>query len=233
MHKITIGLVEDNPLLAKDIREKLALGDDITVVFTAWDGKDLLEILTKGPVPDILLTDIAMPVMDGIEATWQAKQRYPSLKIVMLTVMDDEQKLFEALRAGASGYLLKDAKPHHLLNAIEEVLEGGLPLSPSLAGRVLQYLLGEKAIPKPPLAGAENLTKREQEILQLLTDGMTVKKIAEKVFVADKTVRKHLEHIYEKLHVHSYKELVAKLYSIKSDFRLKGHSKLPCYLFSQ
>jgi DNA-binding NarL/FixJ family response regulator len=138
MHKISIGLVEDNPQLAKDIREKLALGDEITVMFEAGDGKDLLEILTNGPVPEIILMDIAMPVMDGIEATWQAKQLYPNLKIVMLTVMDDEQKLFEALQAGASGYLLKDAKPHHLLNAIEEVLEGGLPISPSLAGRVLK-----------------------------------------------------------------------------------------------
>jgi DNA-binding NarL/FixJ family response regulator len=211
MHKITIGLVEDNPLLAKDIREKLALSDEMTVLFEARDGKDLLEILTRGSVPDVLLMDIAMPVMDGIEATWQAKQRYPNLKIVMLTVMDDEQKLFEALRAGASGYLLKDAKPQYLLNAIKEVLEGGLPLSPSLADLVLQYMLGKKTIPKPPLAGADNLTKREQEILQLLKQGMTVKKIAEEVFVSDKTVRKHLEHIYEKLHVHSYKELVAKL----------------------
>lgn len=207
----TIGLVEDNIRLAQDIREKLALSEEITVVLEARDGQELLTLLAKGPVPEVLLMDIMMPGMNGIAATLRAKEKYPDLKIVMLTVMDDEQKLFEALQAGASGYLLKDAKLPHLLNAINEVLEGGLPLSPSLAGMVLKYLIKEKPKPAPSLAGLEDLTKREQEILELLKLGKTVKQIGEKLYVADKTVQKHLEHIYKKLHVHSYKELVAKL----------------------
>ncbi|QMU30528.1 response regulator [Adhaeribacter radiodurans] len=211
MHKTTIGIVEDNAQLGQDIRDKLALSEEVEVLFEVRNGQVLLQTLATGTIPEVLLMDVQMPEMNGIEATWRVKQKYPDLKIVMLTVMDDEQKLFEALQAGASGYLLKDAKPHQLFNAINYVLEGGLPLSPTLASRVLSYLKGDVPIPKPPISGTENLTKREQEILELLMQGKTVKQIAEKIFVADKTVRKHLEHIFEKLQVHSYKELVAKL----------------------
>ncbi|WP_207434668.1 response regulator [Sabulibacter ruber] len=211
MQKITIGIVEDNVQLGQDIRDKLALSEEAEVLFEVRSGHLLLKTLQAGTVPKVLLMDILMSEMDGIEATRQVKQHYPDLKIIMLTVMDYEQKLFEALQAGASGYMLKDAKPHQLFNAIDEVLEGGLPLSPSLASRVLKYLLGVKLIPSPSLPGIEYLTKREQEILELFKRGMTGKQIGEKLFVADKTVRKHLEHIYEKLQVHSYKELVAKL----------------------
>ena len=124
--------------------------------------------------------------------------------------MDDEQKFFEALQAGASGYLLKDAKPHQLLNAINDVLEGGLPLSPTLASRVLGYLKGEKVIPKPPVTAIEVLSKREKEVLECLKRGLAVKQISEELFIANKTVRKHLEHIYEKLHVHSANGAIIK-----------------------
>src|SRR5690606_14644785 len=101
----------------------------------------------------------------------QVKSQYPDVKILMLTVMDDEQKLFEALQAGASGYLLKEAKPHHLLNAIWDVVDGGLPMSPILASKVLFYLKGEKPIPKPPDPATEVLTKREKEVLECLKRG--------------------------------------------------------------
>ena len=179
-------------------------------VFEVRNGKELLQTLAAGTIPQVLLMDVQMPEIDGIEVTWQAKQKYPDLKIVMLTVMDDEQKLFEALQAGASGYLLKDAKPHQLLNAINDVLEGGLPLSPSLAGRVLSYLKGEKVIPKPPTTAIDVLSKREKEVLECLKRGMAVKQISEELFIANKTVRKHLEHIYEKLQVHSANGAIIK-----------------------
>ena len=210
MQKITIGLVEDNAQLGQDIRDKLALSEEVEVVFEVRNGKELLQTLAAGTLPQVLLMDVQMPEMNGIEATWQAKQKYPDLKIVMLTVMDDEQKLFEALQAGASGYLLKDAKPHQLLNAIYDVQEGGLPLSPTLASRVLGYLKGEKVIPKPPIAAMEVLSKREKEVLQCLKRGLAVKQISEELFIANKTVRKHLEHIYEKLHVHSANGAIIK-----------------------
>lgn len=202
--------MEDNAQLGQDIRDKLALSEEVAVLFEVRNGQLLLDALHTGSVPEVLLMDVAMPEMNGIEATWQAKQEYPNLKIIMLTVMDDEQKLFEALQAGASGYLLKDAKPHQLLNAINDVLDGGLPLSPSLAGRVLSYLKGEKILPKPPVPGTEVLSKREKEVLDCLKRGLAVKQISEELFIANKTVRKHLEHIYEKLHVHSANEAIIK-----------------------
>ncbi|WP_146153640.1 response regulator [Adhaeribacter arboris] len=207
MTATSVGLVEDNTQLARDIREKLALSEETNVVLEARNGLELLELLAKGPIPQVVLMDIGMPGMDGIEATKLAKQKYPDLKIVMLTVMDNEQKLFEALQAGASGYLLKDARPHHLLNAIGEVLEGSLPLSPSLANMVLNYLLEKEPRRKPPLPGTENLTRREMEVLELLKQGSTVKQIAAQLFISDKTVRKHIEHIYEKLQIHSRTKL--------------------------
>jgi len=202
--------VEDNTQLGQDIRDKLALSEEVEVIFEVRNGKELLQTLASGTIPEVLLMDVQMPEMNGIEATWQAKQKYPDLKIVMLTVMDDERKLFEALQAGASGYLLKDAKPHQLLNAINDVLEGGLPLSPTLAIRVLGYLKGEKVIPKPPITAIEVLSKREKEVLECLKRGLVVKQISEELFIANKTVRKHLEHIYEKLHVHSANGAIIK-----------------------
>ncbi|WP_439484505.1 response regulator transcription factor [Cyclobacterium plantarum] len=207
---IKIGIVEDNAQLAKDIQDKLALGEDLTVLWIERDGATALKALDKGEIPDVLLMDITMPVMDGIEATRLAKEKYPNLKILMLTVMDDEKKLFDALKAGASGYLLKEVKPHLLINAIDDVLEGGLPLSPSLANKVLKYLKGETKIPTSPAPGTEKLSKREKEVLQWLKKGMAIRQIGEQLFISDKTVRKHLEHIYEKLQVHSGKEAIVK-----------------------
>src|SRR5690606_29172865 len=120
---------------------------------------------------------------------------YPNIKIIMLTVMDDEQKLFEALQAGASGYLLKDARPHHLLNAVWDVLEGGLPLSPTLASKILSYLKGEKPVPKPPDPVSDVLTKREKEVLECLKRGLVVKQISEELFISYKMVWKHMKDI--------------------------------------
>ncbi len=128
----------------------------------------------------------------------------------MLTAMDDEKKLFGTLRAGASGYLLKEVKPHLLINAIYEVLEGGLPLSPSLASKVLKYLKHEPNSGSLPALGTEKLSKREKEVLQWLKKGLSVRQIGEQLFISDKTVRKHLEHIYEKLQVHSGREAIVK-----------------------
>lgn len=210
MQKITVGIVEDNAQLGQDIRDILALSEEVEVLFEVRNGKELRHIMTIVVQPDVLLMDVQMPLINGIEATREVKHHYSDLKVIMLTVMDDEQKLFEALQAGASGYLLKDAKPHQLLNAISEVLDGGLPLSPSLANNVLGYLKGEKAIPKPPFTEIEVLSKREKEVLECLKRGLVVKQISEELFIANKTVRKHLEHIYEKLHVHSANKAILK-----------------------
>lgn len=210
MQQITLAIVDDDGQQAQDIKDKLALSEEVLVLYEARNGRELMEILKKGEIPEVILMDIQMPHIDGIEATRQVKKQYPDVKILMLTVMDDEQKLFEALQAGASGYLLKDARPHHLLNAVWDVLEGGLPLSPMLASKVLGYLKGEKPVPKPQDPAIEVLTKREKEVLECLKRGLVVKQISEELFISSKTVRKHLEHIYEKLQVHSAKKAILK-----------------------
>ena len=208
---ITLGLVEDQALLADDLVEKLSLHTELTVVLLARNGVDLLEKLVQTQ-PQVLLMDIEMDQMDGIEATRRVKEFYPLLKIIMLTVFDDDQKLSDAIRAGASGYLLKDTPAQKLGNAIQDVLEGGAPMSPSIASRALNLLRTTPDKPTPPrnIAEEANLTPREQAVLELLAQGLSVKLISEKLFVVEKTVRKHLEHIYEKLQVDGSRGAIIK-----------------------
>ena len=209
MSKITVGVVEDNPLLAQNVIDKLALSDDVLVVLRALNGNDLLSQLEEGEHPEVLLMDIEMDGMDGIVATSHVKSLFPEIKVLMLSVYDDDQKLFEAIQAGASGYLLKDEKPIKLINAIVEVLEGGSPLSPQMATKALNLL--RKPTEDRSLSHTDTLTSREKEVLENLSYGANVKQIAEKLFVSDKTVKKHLEHIYEKLHVNGSREALAKV----------------------
>lgn len=211
MH-ITLGLVEDQALLAADLIEKLGLHDEISVVLEARNGVDLLDKLTRTQ-PQVLLMDIEMDQMNGIEATKRVKELYPPIKIIMLTVFDDDQKLFDAIRAGASGYLLKDTPAQKLGNAIQEVVDGGAPMSPSIASRALTLLrtAPDKQAPQRNIAEEANLTQREAEVLELLATGLSVKQISEKLFVVEKTIRKHLEHIYEKLQVDGSRGAVSKL----------------------
>ena len=208
---ITIGLVEDQALLAADLMEKLSLHTELTVVLQARNGVDLLDKLTRTQ-PQVLLMDIEMDQMDGIEATKRVKALYPPINVIMLTVFDDDQKLFDAIRAGASGYLLKDTPAQKLGNAIQDVLEGGAPMSPSIASRALNLLRTTPDKPTPPrnIAEEANLTAREQQVLELLATGLSVKQISEKLFVVEKTIRKHLEHIYEKLQVDGSRGAIIK-----------------------
>lgn len=225
MQIIKVGLVEDNNQLAKDIREKLARVGGTDLVWHVQSGKEMLRILQDENLPDVVLMDIQMPEMDGIEATREAKKHFPKLKVVMLTVMDDDQKLFEAMQAGASGYLLKEVDPKGLLRGIEDAVEGGLPLSPSIAVRVLNYLRERQPIEQSspiqkakvdlqlmlPLSPEDKLTKTQVLVLEHLTEGKNVRQIARDLDKTKGTIKKHLEHIYMKLQVHSGKEAIAKV----------------------
>ena len=199
--KIKIGLVEDNPHLARSLKENLSSFENVEVLFVASNGQDALQKLFSLE-PDIILMDINMPVMDGIEATKKIKHLFPNIKIIMLTVFDDGDNIFNSILAGASGYLLKDEKPGKILSAFEEAMEGGAPMSPVIATKSLQFIRGKNP---DVMKNSEEyrLTKREIEILEYIARGETYQQIADKIFISPKTVRKHIENIYTKLQVHN------------------------------
>ncbi|MBU1820013.1 MAG: response regulator transcription factor, partial [Bacteroidetes bacterium] len=191
MSKIKVGLLEDNPLIARDLHEKLLLSDDVELILTASNGKDLFKKLPFYELPEVFLMDIEMPHMDGIATTRLLKEKYPQVKILILTVFDDDMKLFEAIKAGASGYMLKDEKIHKIINAITDVLEGGAPLSPLIATKALELLRqGSNDIQIQSVTRSAELTLRENEILDWLVRGLHVRDISEKLFISEKTVRK-------------------------------------------
>jgi DNA-binding NarL/FixJ family response regulator len=158
--------------------------------------------------PDVVLMDIEMPGIDGVEATSLIHTKFPSIKVLIQTIFDDDEKVFKAICAGASGYILKDSTPAKLLESIEEVHTGGAPMSPTIASKVLR--LFQKIAPQTKADEDEVLTKREKEILSLIVDGYTFKQIAEKTFISYETVRSHVKNIYKKLHVASSTEAVVK-----------------------
>lgn len=211
MSIISIGLVDDNPALLSNIGHNLSVFEELRIDFTAINGADALEKLSKYS-PDIILMDIEMPIMNGIEATREIKKRNPAQKIIMLTVLDRDDKIFEAIKAGASGYLLKDEKPTRILKSIEELMDGGAPMSPIIAAKTLDILRSqamdkEKSVSYPS-PESFNLSKREIEILEKIAAGLSYTQIADQLFISAKTTRKHTENIYQKLHVHSKLEAV-------------------------
>ncbi len=207
MEKISCVLVEDNSGLVRAITEKIALFDNVNLLFVARNGQEVLHSL-ESDQPDVILMDINMPIMNGIEATAEIKRLYPEIKVLMLTVFDDEEHIFESIVAGASGYLLKDEKPGVLINAIEEVLEGGAPMSASIALKAINLIRLHTRLPAE--VPDFKLTKREMEILEHLSLGETYQIIADRLFISPKTVRKHIENIYGKLQVHNKVEAVQK-----------------------
>lgn len=200
--KIKIAITEDNPNLARSVRENLSSFEELEILFVAKNGKELLQKLPAS-IPDIVLMDINMPVMNGIEATHAVKHHFPNVKIIMLTVFDEDEKIFQSILAGATGYLLKDEKPVKIISAMEEAMEGGAPMSPVIAAKALQMIRGKKTEKVTPEENKYNLTKREYEILELISSGANYQKIADKLFISPKTVRKHIENIYTKLQVHN------------------------------
>ena len=156
-------------------------------------------------IPDILLLDIAMPYKSGIQSLKEIKQKYPSVEVLMLTVLSDNDKIFESVRNGAVGYILKKSPSNKLLEAIKEAYEGGAPFPGEIARKVLQYF-------KTPLKNTtqSELSDREREVLEALVEGHGTKAIADKLFVSINTIRFHLRNIYNKLHVNSRTEAVAK-----------------------
>lgn len=206
MEKIRVAIAEDIAALSKAMQDKLALFPEIEFAWSAKHGRDLLEKLTKDNDLDLILMDINMPVMDGITATKEVKRNFPDIKIVMSTVFDEEDYIFQSIMAGANGYLLKDEKPQKIYFSIEEAMEGGAPMSSGIASKALTLIRKMADVEESPIDF--NLSKRETEILEQLSKGQNYQQIAEHMFISPGTVRKHIENIYQKLQVHSKLEAV-------------------------
>ena len=205
---IKIAIVDDNTFLQKAIQEKLAFFNQIETKFTAIEGEDLLRKLEKNHNIDLILMDIEMPKMNGIEATELVKNKFPHIKIIMLTVFDNDENIFKAIKAGADGYFLKEVNPQELFNGIQDTLSGGAAMTPSIALKTLKLLR------EPMVFETENeeiiLTNREIEVLEQLSKGLKYQIIAENLFLSVGTIRKHVENIYNKLQVHNKLEAVQK-----------------------
>lgn len=209
---IKIAVAEDNALLAKSIQEKIGFfPDELRFKFHGINGKDLIHKLNQDSNVDVILMDIQMPEMDGIETTQIIAQQFPHIKIIMLTVLDDENHIFQAIQAGANGYILKDEPPKKLLESMQEILQGGAPMSAGVALKALRLLRnpitpGEQVNPDEQLS----LSNRETEVLQQTSKGYDYKQIAEFLNISPATVRKHIENIYTKLQVHNKVEAIQK-----------------------
>lgn len=208
---IKIAVAEDNGFLAKAVEEKISFFDDLKFKFRGANGNEFIGKLEQDHNIDVILMDIQMPEKDGISTTEYVKNKYPQIKILMLTVFDDDENIFKAIQAGADGYLLKETNPKDLHKAITDVLEGGAAMTPSVALKALNILRNPTKITPDKIQQEEiTLSKRETEILEQLAKGLNYQEIAENLFISPSTVRKHIENIYKKLQVHNKMEAVQK-----------------------
>jgi DNA-binding NarL/FixJ family response regulator len=203
---IKVAIVEDNNALRKNLENLFNNTEGIKTVLSL---SNLLNVVSEvgKQAPDVILMDIGLPHISGIEGVYTVKSAYPKIQVMMFTVFEDDEKIFDAIRAGASGYLLKKTPPEEIVASIQELYHGGAPMSASIARKVIQSF---QTKPASPLAEF-NLTARENEILYSLVEGLSYKKIAEKYFVSISTIRTHICNVYQKLHVNSKSEAVAKV----------------------
>jgi len=207
---IRVGITEDIERLALAMRQKLELSPDFQVKFMAANGSEAIRQLNKDHQVDVILMDIQMPEMDGIEATRRITDRWPQIKIIMSTVFDDDQHLIRSIMAGAGGYLLKDERPERIHKAIYEILEGGAPMSPSIAMKTLRLLKNGGKFENEQWLEHFDLTDREQEVLVHLSKGLSYEQIADNLNISYGTVRKHIENTYRKLQVSGRTEALNK-----------------------
>ncbi|MFA6980610.1 MAG: response regulator transcription factor [Ignavibacteriaceae bacterium] len=213
MEKIKIALVEDSKLLLARLAEGFSLYDTYKIVGKYSNGKSILDALAKSNrenLPDIILMDIEMPKKNGIEATLEIKDKYPHIDIMMLTVFEDDAKIFASIQAGASGYMLKDEPFESIVNAVHELYNGGAPISQSIARKVLSLIKSNQDTTNNghPLTPDLILSKRELELLHGVVNGGSYTTIAKDLFISPHTAKTHIKNIYKKLHVHTKAEAV-------------------------
>ncbi|MBI3193894.1 MAG: response regulator transcription factor [Ignavibacteriae bacterium] len=212
--EIRVALVEDNSSLRKNFRQQFTFYPEIHLVADYATGEAAIEGLRRmapSKLPHIVLMDIELPKMSGIETTIILKELLPEIEILMLTVFENSEKVFQSVQAGASGYFLKDESFDEIMNGVRELHNGGAPMSPTIAQKVLT-LLRKKTAKEPPKRihidesddpTEFSLTSREHELLEGLVRGETYTTLAEKFFLSPHTVKTHIKNIYKKLHVHS------------------------------
>ena len=202
---IKVGIVEDNKTLREGFETLLNRTPGFQCVCTCGTVGEALEKIPRAQ-PDVVLMDIQLPDSTGVECTAKLKEQMPGLHIVIVTVYEDSERIFQALRAGACGYLLKRAEPEKIITAIREAREGGVPMTPEIARKVIGQFRQQVAA----AVQVEDLTDREREVLEFVMHGLGNKAIADRLGVTVAAVKWHLQHIYEKLHVHSRTEAALK-----------------------
>ena len=202
---ISVAIVEDNPEVRRNLSRYIGGAPGFRCACACASAEEALRVIPQSP-PDVVLMDIQLPRMSGIACTASLKKALPSVPVMMLTVYEDIDAIFNALKAGASGYLLKRSDPARVLEALTELHHGGAPMTAEIARKVIESFHRAKATAPPQ----DELTSREEEILDHLAKGFVTKEIADKLAISPATVRFHLRHIYDKLHVHSRVEAVIK-----------------------
>lgn len=221
--QIRVAIVDDKLSNRNIIQDKLLRSNNFEISFMAANGREFLDILKTTPsakLPEVVLMDIEMPVMDGVEAIAAASPFYPSIKFVILTIFDDEDKIFHAIKAGAFGYLLKEHSAEKIGEVILQMHETGVaPISPGIAHKILQLVQDNELslVSKSKIEEGNifNLTEREREILELLKQGLQYKEIGAALNISTNTAKKHVVNIYEKLHVDCRAQALKLIYSKK------------------
>lgn len=208
MSKISIAILEDEEIIRNALITLLCVQPDIEVAATFETGEEALKVLTKSPV-DVLLFDINLPGISGIDTVARLKQTHPQIQCMAITSYDDAENVFNALKSGATGYMLKNIQPDKLTEAIKEIHAGGSPMSSQIARKVVT----EFASIKEDVIYSSSLSRRENEILQLLAKGFRYKEISAQLFISVETVRTHIRNIYEKLQVKTRDEAIRKVKS--------------------
>lgn len=196
---VNIMIVDDQPLFRDGLKTVLDLEESINVIATATNGKEALALLNSAILPDLVLLDIRMPEMDGVETVKYIKQTHPEIKVLMLTTFNDEEYVIEALANGANGYVLKDMEIEKLVEAIYDAINGKMVLPPSVAAKLVEGL--HKVIPRKQNPALAELSEREKEIAIMITQGFSNKQIAMALYISEGTVRNYISTIYSKIGV--------------------------------
>lgn len=203
---ISTAIVEDQPRYRDLLRLILTASEKIDIIFERDHCRNIVDDVMK-QMPDVLIMDIDLPGKSGIDAVSDLKAIFPEIKILMLTVFEDDEKIFGAIKSGANGYLLKKDSPQKILDAIQDLSEGKASMNGMIAKKVMEYF--QKKPPVPTIADF-GLTRRENEILLLLIDGLSYKEIASRCYISPETMNSHIKNIYQKLNVHSRAQIAAR-----------------------